>query len=270
MLHQMKKFWAYRNRAPEIAKAFVEFPLADGLKLVRSYLGLGTTAYPMQVKTKSGFALQLESVSEVKVVWHIFVRRCYSVPVDCENIIDAGANVGIFAIYAAATCPKARIFSLEPFPSTFRALSSNVERNRLQNRVHALALGLSGESGKLAMRDEQDSTARKIVDPAQSGGDAIEWVPVMTLMEFQAQHAITTIDFLKIDIEGSEWPVVLQSPPELWQNVRHLQLEYHSVNAGKGYHPQMLVDHLQRGGHRVMEHTEDAFHTGMIRTTLQR
>lgn len=268
MLGQVKKFWAYRNRAPEIATAFAEFPFGDGLKLVRSYLGLGTPAFPMQVKTKNGFSVHLESVHEVKVLWHIFVRKCYTIPVECENIIDAGANVGIFAIYAASRCPKARVFSLEPFPSTFRALTKNVELNRLQNRVFPLAVGLSEKSGTLAMADEEDSTNRKIIDSAPASSEPVEWVPVVTLTEFMTQHSIATIDFLKIDIEGSEWPVVLQSPLELWKNVRYLQLEYHSVNAAKGYHYQMLIDHLQRGGHRLIERTEDAFETGMIRTTL--
>jgi hypothetical protein len=81
-----------------------------------------------------------------------------------------------------------------------------------------------------------------------------------------SQYALDTVDFLKLDIEGSEWPVILTSPPELWRRIRHVQLEYHETAAG--YHPQMLLDRLALGGHSVVEHTEDAHHTGMIRSTL--
>ena len=271
MPEQVKKYWAFRHRAPEIATAFARFPFGDSVRLVRSYLGLGRTKYPIQLKTKSGFSLALNSLAEVKVVWHVFVRQCYSVPVECQTIVDAGANVGIFAVFAASRCANARIFSLEPFPSTFRALSANIGRNSLQHRVCALPVGLGATAGTSAMVDERDSTAVKIVDPAfVSGDDSLEWVRVVTLIDFMAEQKLDHIDFLKVDIEGSEWPVVLLSPPELWQKIHHLQLEYHSVNAAAGYHPQMLLDFLRLAGHRVIEHTEDAFKTGMIRSTIQR
>ena len=270
MLERVKKYWAFRNRAPEIAVAFTRFSIGDSISLVRSYLGIGSTKYPIQVKTKNGFYLELNTLAEVKVLWHVFVRECYSVPVECQNIVDAGANIGIFAIFAASRCPNARIFSLEPFPSTFRALSANVDRNNLQLRVRALPVGLGATGGTSAMLDESDSTAIKIVDAALVSHGSIELVSVVTLMDFMAEQKLAEIDFLKVDIEGSEWPVVLLSPPELWQKIRHLQLEYHSVNAAAGYHPQMLLDFLQLAGHSVIEHTEDAFNTGVIRSELRR
>ncbi len=185
-----------------------------------------------------------------------------------KSIVDAGANVGIFSIYAASQCPNAQIFSLEPFPSTFSLLCSNLDRNNLQPRVRPFQLGLSSTSGASAMSAEPTSTYRRIAEAQSDDGDSFESVNVINLQEFLDQQGIQTIDFFKMDIEGSEWPVILSSSPDLWHRVRNFQLEYHEVNVKYGYHPQMLLDHLGRGGHTVVEHVEDEFHTGLILTKL--
>jgi FkbM family methyltransferase len=42
-------------------------------------------------------------------------------------IIDAGANVGMFSIFAARTHPNAEIYAFEPFPKTFNILKENTK-----------------------------------------------------------------------------------------------------------------------------------------------
>lgn len=252
---------------PEVAKAFRRFKLASALRLIRAYLGIGTIEYPFVVRSHNGFEIEVASVAEVKVLWQVFVRDCYTLPAECHTIIDAGGNVGIFALYAAANFPAARIFSLEPFPSTFRALCTNINRNSLQANVRALQLGLSSAQGTVPMTGAPASTDRRIVDVDVAPEANLEWIPVVTLQEFMSQNSLETVDFLKLDIEGSEWPVILTSPPELWRRIRNVQLEYHETAEAR-YRPQMLLERLALGGHSVVEHTEDAFHTGMIRSTL--
>ena len=259
--------WRHRNRMPEVAKAFRRFKRPSAMRLIRAYLGIGAIDYPFVVTARNGIEIEVASVAEVKVVWQVFVRDCYTLPPECHTIIDAGGNVGIFALYAAANHPAARIFSLEPFPSTFSALCTNIKRNSLQANVRAMQLGLSSSPGTLPMSGAPASTDRRIVDVAAETEASLEWIPVVTLQEFMSQNAIVTVDFLKLDIEGSEWPVILTSPPELWRRIRNVQLEYHETAEAR-YRPQMLMDHLALGGHSVVEHTEDAYHTGMIRSTL--
>jgi FkbM family methyltransferase len=263
---QIRSLWRHRNQMPEVATAFRRFKLPSAMRLIRAYLGIGAIEYPFVVKSHNGFEIELASVAEVKVLWHVFVRDCYKLPGECHTIIDAGGNVGIFALYAAAYYPEARIFSLEPFPSTFSALCTNINRNSLQANVRALQLGLSSSPGMLPMSGAPASTDRKIVDVEVAPDASLEWIPVVTLQEFMSRYALDTVDFLKLDIEGSEWPVILTSPPELWRRIRNVQLEYHETAAG--YSPQTLLDHLALGGHSVVEHTEDEHRTGMIRSTL--
>ena len=45
--------------------------------------------------------------------------------------------------------------------------------------------------------------------------------------------------------------------------IKHIQLEYHEVNARFGYTPDALFAHLAAGGHRLTFRQEDACRTGI-------
>jgi FkbM family methyltransferase len=65
---------------------------------------------------------------------------------DGDCILDVGANTGLFMLFLNQIVSHARLYSLEPVPSTFRVLSRNVEaHNRLT--IQLFNLGLSDRSG---------------------------------------------------------------------------------------------------------------------------
>jgi hypothetical protein len=66
-----------------------------------------------------------------------------------------------------------------------------------------------------------------------------------------------------MDIEGSEWAVLLSTPPDVLARIQHIELEYHEVNARFGYTPQELFSHIASGGHRLTFHSEDRGRTGL-------
>src|SRR5437899_5103754 len=113
----------YINRAPELVLARRETPAY--WQLITRYLQLGRASYPFQVPLSSGGSLTLASAAEVEVFWHVFVRATYELPERCATVLDCGANVGIFTVWAASRKPEARIVALEPFPETFAALQAN-------------------------------------------------------------------------------------------------------------------------------------------------
>ena len=46
-----------------------------------------------------------------------------------DVVIDVGANIGMFAMYAARKCHRGRVFSFEPIPPTYQTLRRNVREN---------------------------------------------------------------------------------------------------------------------------------------------
>jgi FkbM family methyltransferase len=250
------------NRAPELFVATKRTP-AYGQLLMR-YLDIGRKSYPFDVPLKPGGSLTLASTEEVKVFWNVVVRRSYVLPAQCDTILDCGANVGIFSVWAAAEKPQARIIALEPFLQTFAALQANIRRNSLGDRVECAQVGLASLAGEILMRTDGESpNHRMVLDEGAQASEGTVSVPCITLAECLRRFKIDTLDMLKMDIEGSEWPVLLSTSPAVLRRIRYIQLEYHEVAARFGYTPARLFAHLATAGHRLTFRIEDRFHTGM-------
>jgi FkbM family methyltransferase len=105
------------------------------------------------------------------------------------DVIDAGANVGIFSIFAAIKYPNATIYSFEPNPSTFKALKENTKH---YPNIRVFNYGL-GEKNKMASIIPTSSYAESYIG---EGGIPVE---VKTLDSFSF-----TAGFIKMDTEGYE------------------------------------------------------------------
>jgi FkbM family methyltransferase len=92
--------------------------------------------------------------------------------------------------------PNAMVYSFEPNPRTRERLLRNIELNQLSRiEVHGCAVG--GESGFVSLDEPEGNSGAARVIP---GGR----IPIITLDEFCAEHGIEDLDFVKVDIEGSE------------------------------------------------------------------
>jgi FkbM family methyltransferase len=252
----------YLARAPEMIAARRHTPAVA--PLVLRYLEIGRPTYPFQLRLTNGARLTLDSAAEAKVFWHIFVRGCYRLPAVCNTILDCGANVGIFSLWAAYQRPSARIVALEPFADTFSALARNIRANGLEGRIQALEAGVAAESGARWMNSAGASPDRKMMH-ADTPVPAAGAVPIqcLTLADALQQFDLQPLDLLKMDIEGSEWEVLLSTAPSTLAAIRHIQLEYHQVHARFHYTPEKLFAHLEKAGHRLVYRTQDAQATGL-------
>ena len=64
----------------------------------------------------------------------------------CYNIVDIGAQSGLYSLYAKYL-PKSKFFSYEPFMPTFNLLNDNLKLNNIVN-VDSFNVGLSNNLGK--------------------------------------------------------------------------------------------------------------------------
>src|SRR5207247_421012 len=74
---------------------------------------------------------------------------------------------------------------------------------------------------------------------ATAGGDEVA-VEVGSLEEVLAP--LPDVSLLKLDCEGCEYELLLETPAASWQRVRRVVLEYHPV---RGREPSALVDRLE-------------------------
>jgi len=119
------------------------------------------------------------------------------------RMLDIGANVGFYALAAAAASGgDARIAAFEPTPEVAALLRASVAENGFAGiAVHELALG--AREGTLVLSRGADSALNRIVADGEGAR-----VPIRTLDEVSEREDLRGIDFVKIDVEGAETAVI--------------------------------------------------------------
>ena len=91
-----------------------------------------------------------ERGSGFQTIWEMFIKRVYETKnhtiQNGDIVVDIGANLGVFTIYAANRSRKGKVFSYEPFPGHYKRLKEHVEINELDNVV-TNNLAVSGKEG---------------------------------------------------------------------------------------------------------------------------
>jgi FkbM family methyltransferase len=137
-------------------------------------------------------------------------------------VVDVGANIGVFALYAAAA-GASRVFAFEPFPDSFALLRRNAEHNRLASIVPR-QLALAGESGTRSLF----LAGRHGTNSLFGDGAAVQ-VECRTLADVFAAEAIERCHFLKLDCEGAEYEILLAAPAAVLARIDRMALEYHDA-----------------------------------------
>ena len=113
-------------------------------------------------------------------------------------IIDAGANIGISAVFFALTFPTARVVAIEPEAENFGLLVQNTKGLG----VHCLRGALSSQPGHVTVLDGGEGPWSFRTERVSAPGG----IPCLTVNDLFAEHLDTDVfPFLvKIDIEGAE------------------------------------------------------------------
>jgi FkbM family methyltransferase len=137
-------------------------------------------------------------------------------------ILDCGANIGCFALYAFKMHPRAKIISIEPSQSTCAVLSNTRKLNpHLEWFVENSAL--ARECEELRLYHAGASTGHRL----GAKGDNFEVVNCVTVDHVIEKYELNEIDLLKMDIEGAEDQVICSSPGFL-DRVKVLVIEVHN------------------------------------------
>jgi FkbM family methyltransferase len=132
-------------------------------------------------------------------------------------LFDVGANIGAYSTLLSALCPDSRIFAFEPSPESAAVLRLNIQSSNAPNvTVETMALADFNGSSEFVNRSREAATNHLTREPEP---DVTIRVATTTLDSYTAAHGIDRIDFIKIDVEGSE-PLVLRGASRLMQERR--------------------------------------------------
>ncbi len=203
------------------------------------------------MKLRKGGKIFLRSIfdSDFYVTMEIFDRDDYGlsrvVLPQNATIVDAGANIGAFTLFAAALFPDARIFSFEPEKGNYEVLKKNVELNALSNVTpYHEAVSVHDGTVKLSI-DTKDNASHSIEGSLKNDAQEVSAVSLKTIIE---RDGLKNIDLLKLDIEGTEYEVLMGSG-DILHMINRMVLEVHE-------HPKFsttqLLEFLRTNGFDVV------------------
>ena len=184
----------------------------------------------------------LDSESFLMMYEEIVKEDIYSFPAARPNpfIIDGGANVGVSVLRFKELYPAARVLAFEPDEAAFALLERNVASRSLTDVT--LVLGaLAGVEARRAFIAE-GSYAGRLSRPGETSGQNVPTVRLRPYLD-------TTVDLLKLNIEGAETEV-LEDCADLLDRVERIVLEYHSF-AGEPQSLARLLGVLSNAGFRL-------------------
>ncbi|HLP76030.1 MAG TPA: FkbM family methyltransferase [Candidatus Paceibacterota bacterium] len=188
---------------------------------------LGRRKQPYTVRI-NGASFELRpGTSDWWIFLEIFIFEIYREAMPqiekAEVILDIGANVGMFAVYAASVNPVAKIHAFEPFPENVQQLKKNLSLSS-QKQVQTHQAAVSDKSGVATLFFVPgDSSGCSLNQPGENSC-SVETIAGNSLFE---HCRIDKCDLLKMDCEGSELGILQSLTEDTLKRVGAVVMEYH-------------------------------------------
>lgn len=168
---------------------------------------------------------------DYKVVKETWVENVYQIKEedfwDTGIFIDIGANIGAVSIYVALMNKNRdrsknpiKVFSYEPEPHNLEFLRTNIANNKVGD-IKVIPKAVFKERGTISISDRGGNSS---IFPRENTS-SVE-VPVVTLEDVFILNKITECDVMKIDIEGAEYELIINTPDEILKKIKYLTLEF--------------------------------------------
>lgn len=167
------------------------------------------------------------------------------------TFVDVGANIGLFTALAIRQ-GASKILAIEPHSESFGFLKTTIDKNNPLMLVSAekVALGSQEGEGRLYLNPFNKGDNRMNYSKELIEGERVE---IKTLDSVCAQYGINSIDFLKIDVQGSELGI-LQGAVGVLGNSRRCIIMTEVWPSGMekaGYSSEIFSDFLTSLGFKV-------------------
>lgn len=187
-------------------------------------------------KTKFGQKIKIRvnstDLMALTHVWLIeeYARKKFEIKSN-DVVIDVGAHIGLFTMYASQSCKNGNIYSYEPVKENFDVLKENMTINNLQN-VKIFNSAVSNSDSKITLFMNDDESGHSMF--SESAKNII--VNSTSLMKIFDDNNIEKCNFLKLDCEGAEYEIIEKLPSKYFEMIEKIVIEYHMHDE----HPELL------------------------------
>jgi amino acid adenylation domain-containing protein/FkbM family methyltransferase len=254
-----------REHESIVDAAVIAAPDHNGELSLVSYLAVRRTDNPVvdgrrRVPLPNGMAVVAPSPDEALFLYRqIFQEDEYArfgvTIAPGSVVVDVGANIGLFSLWAAGHAPDVRVISVEPNPDVLPYLRTNLELYGVRGEVVPMAISdgpgtaqltsfphltyLSGlgereEAAVALVRSHSELAGQVMTDRekrvfASELGDRLtgtrHTVPTADLTSLFDRYGLTQVDLLKINVEGSELAVLTSLDHGYWPRIGQVCVE---------------------------------------------
>ncbi|MDT7885844.1 MAG: FkbM family methyltransferase [Thermoproteota archaeon] len=163
-------------------------------------------------------------------------------------VIDIGAYIGTYSIRFCKIAYKGKIVSIEPLYDNYLMLVYNAKLNNCKN-LYSVNMGIWSEEGTKSIFYKSDRMTLatlniNLIDKQSNFHKNL--IKVTTLDKLINSLGLTKIDFIKIDVEGSEYEVLMGANKAL-DITRSVLIETHENNRYK------CIDYLKNKGFKIID-----------------
>lgn len=226
VLRFLRKYSYYLLSIPKLLFGFY-----DPILITKIFLNLDHSGIKTVRLRRRGLQFRVRGAMDVWSIKETFLDRFYEkfgfTIQPNWKIIDIGAGVGDYSLYAAVTQPNSKIFSFEPFPQSFALMQENLMLNTINN-VQVFDQAVGSSSGELLL-DLTGGEPLQFQSFLKNAVDVDESLSVnsITLVDILARLETKSCDLLKLDCEGAEYSILFGTPDTALMSIQRIVMEYH-------------------------------------------
>ena len=185
-------------------------------------------------------------------------------PGPADTVIHIGAHIGVSVLVAATESPQGVIHAIEAAQDTYNLLRINIALNGMNNiRPHLLAI--SDKEGEVRLYHDIGHWGHSITRPLSG---RYETVPAVSLEQFLDENGIERCQFLYLNCEGAEFPILMGAPASTLQRFDRILADCHP-HLANGRSAQDLAAHLQAAGLTTELHKHEGSYQRVAATSLR-
>ena len=186
--------WAVVHSIPTVGDVPLDLP--DGRRIVLVSDGYDSLASRVAWSGMDGFEPE-----SLRLFLHLLDSS--------KTVIDVGAHIGLYALMASTDRPDVTTIAFEPVPRNLQYLRRNVARNHTPDlRVEAAAVGDHDGTITLYIPETTRLPATASIVESNSAEKVGTEVPIVSLDHYVTTHDISSVDLIKLDVEGAEAAVL--------------------------------------------------------------
>lgn len=197
---------------------------------------------------------------DIAALNEILIEKDYGSSFPGFHILDVGAYNGDTPLFFAAHGAQ-KVIAAEPAPDNYALARKNITDSPYSDRIELLPVAISATDGEMTFYLDPRNPQSHTLSPTDDSTPYVTYteqvrVPVWSFARLVAHSGWEVIDLVKLDCEGAEFLIILETPPDVLKKVSKWVIEYHAD-------PKPLEERLRQLGYSV-QRVKDFVLTGLI------